>query len=229
MEQPSAELSLATLNSKVKSRFHLYCLLSRKFKLPTFSSRAITSNYLKAYVMNPSPIFRILRTDFHPPFVVTRHVSASEVMKTIEKLLTQKKMPQLGLDEDKLPDFEWLIGVYFFLSPNDEYNLFPRTKKKESLVQVNLDPEYYFLFFLLSKLPLTFSFKIYSTISIAKFFEEEEPKKRGRNLFKLDEEQKQEMEEERILYRIKKQKNIQKYFEQKALAFDKKIQKLKKN
>jgi len=67
--------------------------------------------------------------------------------------------------------------------------------------------------------------KIYSTISIAKFFEEEEPKKSGRNLFKLDEEQKQEMEEERILYRIKKQKNIQKYFEQKALAFDKKIQK----
>ena len=67
--------------------------------------------------------------------------------------------------------------------------------------------------------------KIYSTISIAKFFEEEEPKKRGRNLFKLDEEQKQEMEEERILYKIKKQKNIQKYFEQKALAFDKKIQK----
>ena len=50
-------------------------------------------------------------------------------------------MPPLGLDDDKLPDFEWLIGVYFHLSPNDEYRLFPKTKKRESLVSVNLDPE----------------------------------------------------------------------------------------
>lgn len=141
MDQATAELSLATLNSKVKSRFHLYCLLSQKYKLPTFTSRAITSNYLKAYVLNPCPIFRILRNEFHPPFVVTRHVSATEVWKAIEELLKKKKMPPLGLDDDKLPDFEWLIGVYFHLSPNDEYRLFPKTKKRESLVSVNLDPE----------------------------------------------------------------------------------------
>ena len=135
------ELSLSVLNSKVKSRFHLYCLLSQKYKLPTFTSRAITSNYLKAYVMNPCQIFRMPRNEFHPPFIVTHHVNATEVWRVVCELLKKKKLPPLGLDEDKLPDFEWLVGVYFYLSPNDEHNLFPKAKKKENRISLTIDPE----------------------------------------------------------------------------------------
>ena len=130
----STELSISALNSKVKSRFHLYCLLSQKYKLPTFTSRAITTNYLKAYVLTPCPIFRILRTDFHPPFVVTRHVNATEIWKHIFGLLNRMGLPPLGLDEEKLLDFEWLVGVYFYLSPqmNTTFSQKPKRKKIQS-------------------------------------------------------------------------------------------------
>ena len=141
MSEPPSEVTLALLNSKIKSRFHLYCLLSQKYKLPSFTSRAITTNYLKSYIMFPCPIFRILRNEFHPPFIVTKHINATDLWKNVEKLLRQKNKPPTGLDEDKLPDFEWLVGVYFHLSPNDELNLFPKIQKHENLVSRNIDPE----------------------------------------------------------------------------------------
>lgn len=141
MSQIASQVPLATLNSKIKSRFHLYCLLSQKYKLPEFSSRAITANYLKSYMYYPCPIFRILRTEFHPPFIVTRHINATDLWRHVEELLKIKGERPTGLDEEKLPDFEWLVGVYFYLSPDDVYGLFPRTKKKENLVERTIDPE----------------------------------------------------------------------------------------
>lgn len=70
-------------------------------------------------------------------------------------------------------------------------------------------------------------------ISIAKLFEEEEPKKHGRSLFKLDEKEKNAMEEERILLRLKRQEGSKKYFEYRTMTLDKKIkksqEKLRKN
>lgn len=150
----NAEVSLSILNSKIKSRFHLYCILSKKYRLPDFTSRAITSSYLKAYLMNPCPVFRIPRNEFHPPFIVQRHVNAMEVLAAIEKELKKKNMSPTGLNEEKLPDFEWLIGVYFHLSPNDEYKIFPKTIKQENLVTRTIDKEFedihfFFLFFFL--------------------------------------------------------------------------------
>lgn len=141
----SQELSLSVINSRVKSRFHLYSLLSQIYQLPSFDSKAITSAYLKAYIMNPCPIFRIKRTEFHPPYIVTRHVTAQEILDGIEKLLKARKISATGLDKTKLPDVEWLLGVYFFLSPVDELRLFPKSIKPESEISFNVDPEYYFL------------------------------------------------------------------------------------
>ena len=141
MTLPTSEVSLAFLNSKIKSRFHLYSLLSQKYKLPEFSSRAITAHYLKSYLEFPSPVFRILRKDYHPPFIVTKHINAVELWKAVERLLSAQALPPTGFDEDKLPDFEWLVGVYFHLSPNDEFKLFPRSKKNENEVSRTIDPE----------------------------------------------------------------------------------------
>ena len=134
-------LTLATVNSRVKSRFHLYGLLSQIYQLPAFDSKAITSNYLKAYIVTPCPIFRIKRTNYHPPFIVSKHVTAGEILETIEKILRAKGLPPTGLDNDKVPDVEWLIGVYFHLCPKDDHKLFPKSIKPEAEITVAVDPE----------------------------------------------------------------------------------------
>lgn len=141
MNQPPIEVSLAYLHSKVKSRLNLYEVLSQKYRLPAYTSRAITAPYLLAYCESPCRIFRITRKDFQPPYIVTKHVTAVELWKAIEGLLKAKNQLPLGLEEGKLPDFEWLVGVYFFLSQNDELKLFPKYKRNENMVTRVLDPE----------------------------------------------------------------------------------------
>jgi hypothetical protein len=140
-ESQAAELSIANINSKVKSRFHLYCILSQIYRLPSFTSKAITVTYLKAYLNSPCQIFRLKRKDFHPPFIVTKHCNAKEILRAIEMTLQLKQLPPIGLDAEKLPDIEWLLGIYFFLSPGDEYNLFPKSIKPETTVAISVDSE----------------------------------------------------------------------------------------
>ena len=69
-------------------------------------------------------------------------------------------------------------------------------------------------------------------ISIAKLFEEEEPKKHGRSLFKLDEKEKNAMKEERILLWLKRQegsKNISNIERWLLIRKKKSQEKLRKN
>ena len=140
-ESQPTELSIANINSKVKSRFHLYSILSQIYRLPCFTSKAITTTYLKAYLSCPCQIFRIKRSDFHPPFIVTKHCNAREILRAVEITLEARHLPPTGLDAEKLPDIEWLLGVYFFLIPQDEYRLFPKSIKPESTVALSIDPE----------------------------------------------------------------------------------------
>ena len=140
-ESQPTELSIANINSKVKSRFHLYSILSQIYRLPCFTSKAITTTYLKAYLSCPCQIFRIKRSDFHPPFIVTKHCNAREILRAIEITFEARHLPPTGLDAEKLPDIEWLLGVYFFHIPQDEYRLFPKSIKPESTVALSIDPE----------------------------------------------------------------------------------------
>lgn len=192
MSNSNVQVPLSTLNSKIKSRFHLYCILSRKYKLPEFSSRAITSNYLKSYLLAPCPVFRIERTEFHPPFIIHRHVNATEVLNTIEKELKKKNFPPTGLDEEKLPDFDWLVGVYFHLSPKDDYQLFPRTIKQADTVTRTISEELIVLSF---KKASFFKKKFSSLIvfRLAVLIQEEDVKKHGRSMFQLQEEEKKKL------------------------------------
>ena len=96
-------------------RFHLYGLLSQMHQLSAFDSKAIMSNYLKAYRVIPCLIFRIKRINHHPPFIVSKHETAGEILETIERIVRTKDLLPTGLDNDKVPDVEWLIGVYFYL------------------------------------------------------------------------------------------------------------------
>lgn len=219
-------VTLSALNAKFKSRFDLYGFLSQKYKLPNYNSRAITTSYLKAYLKNPCPIFRITRDKFTPPFIITRHVNAAEVLAAIEKELKKQHLPPTGLNEQKLPDFEWLIGVYFHLSPNDDQKIFPKTIKQENLVTRTIDPEsedflffflYYFFFFLQ---------QIFLNIfRMAKLLEEVEPKKRGRSIFQLLEEEKTSYQQTRLEKKKQRQQESKRIIEERKKFLEKKIEK----
>lgn len=147
---PKAEVPLATLSSLFKSRQHAYNFLSQIYILPEFESKAITKDYLISYFKDPCPIFRLARDQFHPHFIVTRHVTAAEILNVIEKELKKTNKRPTGLSEDKLPDFQWLVEVYFHLCPLDEHKLFPKTIKQEKITKRTIDPQYgifpYYLF-----------------------------------------------------------------------------------
>jgi len=141
MQPNTVFVPVAHLNSKVKSRNHLYSLLSQKFKLPAFTSKAINAAYLHTCCLYPCPVFRIKNEGYHPHYIVTKHVNAKEILETIEELLKEKNLPPTGFDAEKLPDLDWLINVYFFLAPKDERRLFPKSIKPTSQVTVAIDSE----------------------------------------------------------------------------------------
>ena len=137
----SVEVPLLFLKTKVGKKLDFYAKLSKLYQLPAFNSKAITSDYLKSYIFSPCLIFRMQRENFNPPYVLIKHVNATDILEKIEILLRTKNKPPTGIDPLKLPDTKWLIGVYFFLSPTDKFGLFPKTIKPEADVKIEIDPE----------------------------------------------------------------------------------------
>ena len=118
-------VSLAKVKSLFPNRKESYKIISRIYRLPDYTSKAITKNYLKNLIIEPCPVFRIEHKDFHPPFVPSKHVTALEILEAIELLLKQKKYPPTGFDYLTLPDIPWLIGVYFFYHQKTKWGYFP--------------------------------------------------------------------------------------------------------
>jgi len=137
----TSKKSLQNIKNKIKSKKHLYEFISQVYQLPSLHCKANTIPYLKSYLSDPCPFFRILRTNFHPPYLSVKHFTVPELLSKVEQLLVRKGEKPTGMSSTKLPDMEWLLGVYHFLSPNDEMNMFPRSIKPESQVQLKLDPE----------------------------------------------------------------------------------------
>ena len=109
-------ISLWEMKNKIKSREHFYALLSRIYRLPALSSKALSVDYMKQYLKEPCSIFRIKRSDFNPPYIPVKHVLAREMFEA--------------------------TGVYFFLTPTDDEKLFPKSIKIEHQIEVKMDPEY---------------------------------------------------------------------------------------
>jgi len=136
-----SQITLQNLKSKIKTKDHLYGFLSQIYRLPSLTCKGVTVNYLKAYLELSCPVFRIYRKDFHPPYVAVKHFTISEIFLHVEELLKMKKEKPTGMTLTNLPDMEWILGVYHFLSPSDEMNLFPRSVRPESQIQLKIDPE----------------------------------------------------------------------------------------
>ncbi len=135
------QVPLHFLKSKIGRKEDLYNKLSQLYWLPSFNSKAITNNYLKQYVLEPCSIFRLERKHYNPPHIPHKHVNCIQILEAIEGLLVQNKYPPTGFDEEHLPDLDWLIAVYFYLSPTDEKRLFPKSIKPENSILVNINPK----------------------------------------------------------------------------------------
>ncbi len=142
-DNTKCQVELHFLKSKIGRKQDFYNKLSQLYWLPAINSKALTNHYLKQYIYVPCPVFRLERKNYCPPHIPHKHVNSQYILETIEVLLAQKKYPPTGFDEDHLPDLDWLIAVYFFLSPNDEKNLFPKSIKPEKSVLVDIDPKYF--------------------------------------------------------------------------------------
>ena len=119
----------------------MYEKLSQLYKLPALNSKAITIEYLLYHCVEPCSIFRMPRDKFIPPYISTRHVTSLDILEKIEELLKSKNLPESGIDPEKLPDFEWIVGVYFYLDPNDKAGLFKKIIKHETEVVLTINPE----------------------------------------------------------------------------------------
>jgi len=85
-EEEKKTISLSAVQRIFTSRFDTYQVISQVYKLPDFTSRAITSNYLKALINEPWSLFRIEVKDFHPRYIPTKHVTSIEIIQWIEEL-----------------------------------------------------------------------------------------------------------------------------------------------
>ena len=135
------EITLQNLKNKLKSKAQLYEFLSSMYQLPSFNSKAISPPYLKAYLISPIKVVRMLRNDYHPPYLEVKHFTVKDILSKIKELLQRQGKKPTGLTVQKPLDTEWLIGVYHFLSPNDEMNLFPKSIKPETQIHLKIDPE----------------------------------------------------------------------------------------
>jgi len=116
------------------SRYETYQIISEIYKLPDYSSKAISKSYLKVCLQKPCHIFRIDNKDFHAHFVVVKHITAQEILGIIETCLKSKGLLPTGLNSITLPNIEWLISVYFFfLFPNDEKNYLSKKNPRSKL------------------------------------------------------------------------------------------------
>jgi len=141
-EQPkSSTVFFHQLRDKCKKNLDLYEIISTKYKLPSLSSRAIARNYLKSCMLEPCPVFRIQNKDFRPIYVRVRHSTAAELYDAIEELLKRKNLPPLGFNKKQMADLDWLTTVYFYLCPEDDYELFPKRIGPGAHASFNIDPD----------------------------------------------------------------------------------------
>jgi hypothetical protein len=99
MQSTAAELSV-----KIKTKEHLYEVLSKIYYLPAFSSKAITKEYLTKYCLKQIPIFIVKRVDIiHHNFRVKKH-SSMDLLEILDGILKAQELPLSGCDIYTLPD-----------------------------------------------------------------------------------------------------------------------------
>lgn len=141
MDQNPFQFQLSALNARIGSKLDLYNILSKKYHLPCYNSRALSKRYLSLYLANPCPIFRFEKVNAKPIFVISYKTSAGQLLIIIEKVLRERKLNPTGMTKECPPDLAWLTDLYFYLCPKDEFSLFGHILKSDKEPSLLINPE----------------------------------------------------------------------------------------
>ena len=88
--------------------------IQKNLYLPKYKSKTITGNYL--YSLSLKEIFSVRRDQIHPAY----DYQNNSKLKLFEILVNdiKKTVFQLGFDQFKLPDKQWLVDIIFYMKPN---------------------------------------------------------------------------------------------------------------
>ena len=131
--------SIGKINNILKSNKQVHKMLSKFYYLPPLSSRAINKEYLMYYSMILIPIFSIALANTKIAWAEDCRKSAEELLKVLEGILIEQKLPPTGLDIDTLPNLEWLFNVIHTLDPQDLHKTFNQTIPLEQTLTRSLN------------------------------------------------------------------------------------------
>ncbi len=121
-----------TIEAKIKTKSHLYNILSRIYYLPAYSSKAITKDYLLKYTQKEIPIFYMKREGMSRHNFQVKKYNSSELLDMLDDLLKNGKKPSTGLSSLTIPDQEWLLNAILNVDPTDKFGLFDSVKDKRN-------------------------------------------------------------------------------------------------
>ena len=114
------EISLSSLNKLLGSVQNFYmALVDQGWSLPKFNRNCITFQYLWNVFMGSC--FRIKRSELKKGFLFKK-ISKKELFETLNLVI-----PNLGFSNEKIPEKEWLIDVFFTIQP--ENDIFKKMKQ----------------------------------------------------------------------------------------------------
>jgi hypothetical protein len=137
-------ITIKEINEKLGGKKDIYNKLNEKFYLPKLSSKGVTSEYLKKYIIAGNSILKLQRTemDFSALPKFPGKVNLDEIMVKFNEFLKSKSKPPLGFEEGYNPNVKWLIRAIRHCDPHDEMKLFEKKENVEdSLIRI-VDKEY---------------------------------------------------------------------------------------
>ena len=125
----------------IKNKKHFYDLLAEAYYLPTYTSKAITKEYLFMYSMSPIPIYVAKKTEVVHHHYTDRKFTSIELLEKLEELLKSKKLNPTGLNMLTLPDQEWLCNIILTIDPEDPYGLLQRKISEQNSFTLKVNEE----------------------------------------------------------------------------------------
>jgi hypothetical protein len=187
---------ITSLNEILKSKKEIYDILSEKYFLPNYQSKAINKDYLKKYMIQGTAILKIERSTMKNVYIakMRQGLSINEILEKFDAFLHQKSLPPTGFTPGCNPDTEWLLKIIKLADPEDTMGIFSASLPFESTITRELDPRFSFSFY---KYLYFFSFKELLANSNVK-------RKSGRGFFGLTDEEQKNAKVNRLKKKIQK-------------------------
>ena len=138
-------ISLTKLNRYLGNKYEAYRDINTTYLLHSYSSKAITVDYLSHYIFakpeNPN-ILMVLRKDVIfediPP---TREAfPVPDLFDKLEHFLKENGLPPTGLEINTLPDRDWILRILRNVDLEDKISLFGEKTTLEDMIMRQINP-----------------------------------------------------------------------------------------